>query len=88
VVDAYGLMQIKLETAQDMGFTGIPAQLYIPATNIEYGTKYLRYQLDRYSSDLRKAISAYNAGTYTTVNTAYVNNVLKLSAKYRSYFGG
>jgi soluble lytic murein transglycosylase-like protein len=36
-----GLMQIKYQTARGMGFTGTRAQLYDPATNLEWGMKYL-----------------------------------------------
>lgn len=36
-----GLMQIKYQTARGIGFTGTRAQLYDPATNLEWGMKYL-----------------------------------------------
>jgi soluble lytic murein transglycosylase-like protein len=36
-----GLMQIKLQTARAMGYTGSRAGLYDPETNIKYGMKYL-----------------------------------------------
>ena len=36
-----GLMQIKYQTARGIGFTGTREQLYDPATNLEWGVKYL-----------------------------------------------
>jgi soluble lytic murein transglycosylase-like protein len=36
-----GLMQIKYQTARGIGFTGTREQLYDPATNLEWGMKYL-----------------------------------------------
>lgn len=58
----YGLMQIKLATARDMGFSGNSSLLFDPEINIKYGTKYLKYQLKRYSN-IGYAIAAYNAGS-------------------------
>lgn len=53
-------------------------------TNINYAAKYLAGQLDRYKGDRNKAISAYNAGSYSTRNKAYVRKVLKqLNARHR-----
>lgn len=72
-----GLMGVLYTTAQQMGFTGEPDDLFDPDTNIHYGTAYLRWQLDRYGEDVEKALSAYNAGTYTEVNKYYVNKVLE-----------
>jgi len=36
-----GLMQIKYQTARGVGFTGTREQLYDPATNLQWGMKYL-----------------------------------------------
>lgn len=72
-----GLMGLLYTTAQQMGFTGEPDDLFDPEINIHYGTAYLRWQLDRYGEDVRKAVSAYNAGTYTEANKAYVDKVLQ-----------
>ena len=40
---AIGLMQVLYTTAQDMGFKGTLDELYYPAYNMRYGTKYLKY---------------------------------------------
>lgn len=62
--NSVGLCQVKLATAQMLGFQGTEKQLMEPATNIEYSAKYLAKQLTRYSGDVSKAVPAYNAGRY------------------------
>lgn len=63
-----GLMQIRPSTAKGVGYTGplgyanTLTGLYDPATNIEYGTKYLAQQYRKSGSDLAGAASAYNGG--------------------------
>lgn len=65
---AVGLMQILPETAYDLADWGLvdaetypPDALEEPAVNIEYGTAYLRYLVERYH-EMQPAIAAYNAG--------------------------
>lgn len=65
---AIGLMQVQPETAQDLADWGLvdaevfpPGDLTNPAVNIEYGTAYLRYLVERYH-EMEPAICAYNAG--------------------------
>jgi len=65
---AKGLMQVMPETAKDLasskrvdGKRFPPDELLDPATNIEYGTAYLRYLVDRYH-EVEVALAAYNAG--------------------------
>lgn len=59
-----GLMQIKLATARDMGFTGTRKQLYDPATNLRFGLKYLAGAKERGGGSLCGTILKYNAGHY------------------------
>lgn len=58
---SYGLCQIKLATAQSVGFKGRPKDLMHPATNAWYAAVYLKKQHNRYRSWVR-AVKAYNAG--------------------------
>jgi hypothetical protein len=63
-----GLMQILYSTARSMGYSGPVGNaqdltgLYEPATNLEYGTRYLSQQYNRAGQDPAGAVSAYNGG--------------------------
>jgi len=78
-----GLMQLLLTTAEQMGYKGDRNGLFNPATNIKYGVKYFAWQLNRYGYDERKSISAYNRGSYTPTNKAYVDKVLEYKEKIK-----
>ncbi len=72
---SYGICQIKLVTAQQMGFKGTPRQLMEPKTNILFAAKYLRHQIKRYKN-VKKAVIAYNQGhAGDLIETAYQNKV-------------
>jgi len=77
-----GLMQIKCDTAREMGMTGSCEDLLNPYVNVWYAARYLRYQYNRYGS-WEKAISAYNAGRYTPANWRYVEKVLEAWKLYK-----
>jgi soluble lytic murein transglycosylase-like protein len=55
---AKGLMQLMPATAREMGVFN----LFNPEDNIEAGTRYLRYLLEKFDGDLKLALAAYNAG--------------------------
>jgi soluble lytic murein transglycosylase-like protein len=89
---AIGLMQLLPSTARQYG-----ADASIPEQNIDAGTRYLRFLIDRYchsSSPLKKVIAAYNAGfgavdRYHGVppfreTQGYVNRVLALMQQHQS----
>jgi len=67
-VGATGLMQVLPSTAKELARRGrvdgerfAPSRLSEPAVNIEYGTAYLRYLVERYH-EVETALAAYNAG--------------------------
>lgn len=57
---ARGLMQLMPDTASSLGV----ADTFDAKANVEGGTQYLRWLLDRYHYDLAKALAAYNAGPH------------------------
>jgi soluble lytic murein transglycosylase-like protein len=61
---AMGLMQIKTATARGIGYTGTPAGLLDPATNLTYAVRYLAgaYRLAGGNHD--RAVSYYARGYY------------------------
>jgi hypothetical protein len=61
---AEGLMQLMPDTYKDLGYDH--GDMMDPAKNVMAGAKYLAQQLEKYSGDLDKALSAYNAGPGNT----------------------
>lgn len=85
-VGEIGLMQMKCETAKDMGYVWDCKRLYAPELNILYGAKYLAYQSRRYGGTIRLILSAYNAGTATSKNPTYVNKAMAAYQRYMLYY--
>lgn len=59
---ARGLMQLMPATGSRFGLR--TRDLYEPAKNLEAGSKYLAWLLERFKSDLELALAAYNAGEH------------------------
>ena len=79
-----GLMQIRPETARDIGFRGEDAELYDPETNIRWGVAYLAAGYKLANGDLCQTVLKYNAGTDVTKMTeaasAYCGRVRNILA--------
>ena len=88
---AMGLMQLMPSTANDMN-VGNP---FNPEENIEGGTRYLRYLIEKFNGNLTLAVAAYNSGPKTverygnvppiSETRQYVNRVLALYNGKRHY---
>lgn len=72
-----GLMQIKPATARGLGFRGKASALYDPATNLEWGMRYLAGAQARAGGDTCGTILRYNAGHFAT----------RMNARSRQYCG-
>jgi soluble lytic murein transglycosylase-like protein len=72
---SYGLCQLKLATAQSVGFIGRHQKLYNPFINAYYAAKYLRLKYDKYGHNWVKAVSAYNGAKVISANADYINRV-------------
>jgi len=74
-----GLMQLKLSTARGLGYTGSAKGLYDPATNIQYGMKYLAMARKLGGGTTCGTILKYNAGHGATrmnpISAAYCSQV-------------
>ncbi|MEM8960262.1 MAG: lytic transglycosylase domain-containing protein [Acidobacteriota bacterium] len=57
---AQGLMQLMPATAARFGVHG--SAVFEPAVNLDAGTRYLRWLLDRFDGALELALAGYNAG--------------------------
>lgn len=86
---AQGLMQLMPDTARGLGVR----DAFDPYQNIQGGTLYLKYMLEQFDGDIKKALAAYNAGPnavqkYGTIppyreTRDYVKRVLKYYEMYR-----
>jgi soluble lytic murein transglycosylase-like protein len=59
-----GLMQIKLQTARGLGYTGDAASLRDPNTNLTYGVKYLAGAYRAANGNFGQAMHYYASGYY------------------------
>jgi len=64
---ARGLMQLMPGTAARFGVTSI----WDPKQNIEGGTRYMRFLLDKFEGDVKLALAGYNAGEGAVMKYGY-----------------
>ena len=79
---SFGLLQILLETALEIGFTGVPQDLFTDRIGLTWGAIYLRKCWDTAGGTLDvypKALARYNAGLAVQgppfLNQAYIDKV-------------
>ncbi len=59
---SYGLMQLQIATAKDIGYKGNIDDLYVPEVNIAFGIKYLKQCLEWANNNVYEALDMYNRG--------------------------
>lgn len=57
-----GVFQMKCQTARGIGYSGSCSGLYNPATNVQYGLKYLSMAVKSSHGNLKLAASKHNGG--------------------------
>ncbi|MBX9711055.1 MAG: transglycosylase SLT domain-containing protein [Xanthobacteraceae bacterium] len=60
----YGMMQIRLQTARGLGYTGTAQGLLDPETNLTYAVKYLAGAYQAAGGNADRAVHYYAAGYY------------------------
>jgi soluble lytic murein transglycosylase-like protein len=72
---SFGLLQIMLETACELGFDGQPHELFDPAIGAEWGARHLAALLAWAGGDYTRALAAYNGGKGGNVAPPFRNQV-------------
>lgn len=67
---ALGLMQVKYSTARAMGYTGPPAGLLDPETNLTYAVRYLAGAYRAAGGNANRAVANYARGYYGAAKRA------------------
>ena len=95
--DSIGMCQIKVATAKQFDKKATAKKLFNVEYNLKIAAQYLAYQIDRYDGNLRKAVLAYNAGSYIerkkskkqglAVNESYFTKIMKIRELFTSNDG-
>lgn len=83
---SFGLMQIVLETALELGFDGRPEDLFVDRISLGWGAKKMQALVLWAGGEYPKALSAYNGGSGRAVgppfpNQIYVDAIYKLAER-------
>ena len=78
---SYGLLQIMLETAIEVGFNGQPYELFDSRTGLYWGCRKMRSIYDKFPDSYNQVLAIYNGGEGGNVeqpyrDQAYINRVL------------
>jgi hypothetical protein len=86
---SFGLLQIMLETACELGFSGQPHELFEPTTSLDLGARLMAQLLAWAGGDYTRALAAYNGGRGGNErppfrSQAYANRVFAMRERLRS----
>jgi hypothetical protein len=80
---SYGLLQVMLEVAYEIGFTGRPEDLFDPQIGLLWGCKKLRAIWDRHPAmPYEQVLAIYNGGVLGNLappyrNQSYIDRIMK-----------
>lgn len=75
---SYGILQLQLAAARQVGFKGKAKELLNTKTNIEYGARYLAWLLKVNRGDVAKSLIMWNAGPNSLLAKKPVNYLGKI----------
>ena len=82
-----GICQVKVQTAQEMGYRGPAEGLKDPVTNIRYAARWLRHCVDLGAASVRRQAECYNAGRLGRAKTLYASRVHNMVMRLRMEAG-